>query len=327
MKWFQRRHRRTLPLSIVVILYNMEREAPRTLHSLSAAYQRGGLGPDDYEVIVVDNGSPSPFGAERVRRLGTNFRYFYLNPADPSPAKAVNFGVSQGDSEYVGILIDGARLVTPNLLSVALLAFRLHPNPVVSATGWHLGPEPQNRSILNGYGPTVEDALLDSIGWPDQDPYRLFGIACLGGSAKYGCFCPISESNAIFLRRDFCQRLGGFDEAFRFPGGGLVNLDFFFRCLSDSSSILVNLLGEACFHQVHAGVSTNATPEDQIRRYDLWNEEYKALRGHDYAAPDVTATTLHFGPVSPHALPYLKFSAEQGMERYSALLSRRQATL
>ena len=319
MKWFRRR--RTLPLSIVVILYNMEREAPRTLHSLSAAYQRGGLGPDDYEVIVVDNGSPTPFGAERVRRLGSNFRYFYLHPANPSPAKAVNFGVSQGDSEFVGILIDGARLVTPNLLSLALLAFRLHPNPVVSATGWHLGPEPQNRSILKGYGPAVEDELLASIGWPEADPYRLFGIGCLGGSAKYGCFMPISESNAVFLRRDLFQRLGGFDEGFRFPGGGLVNLDFFHRCLTAQSTTLVNLLGEACFHQVHAGVSTNVTPEEQIQRYDLWNQEYKALRGHDYVAPDVTANTFHFGPVSPHALPYIKFSAEQALERHASILT------
>lgn len=315
MRFFRRRHHGARPvrLSIVVILYNMGREAPRTLHSLSLAYQRGGLGPADYEVIVVDNGSTPPFGAEAVKRHGANFNYYYLDPANPSPAQAVNFGVAQGQGEFVGILIDGARLVTPNLISLALGAFQFHPNPVVSAMGWHLGPEPQNQSIAKGYNREAEDGLLGLIGWPDGDPYRLFSISCLGGSARYGCFHPISESNALFLRRDFHERLGGFDESFRFPGGGLVNLDFFHRAVSDENSVVVNLLGEGCFHQIHAGVSTNIAPAEQAERYQAWNEEYKALRGHDFVTPDVTAKTFHFGLVSPYALPFLKFSAEQRM--------------
>lgn len=38
-------------VSVVVVVYNMPREAPRTLHSLSAEYQRH-IDADDYEVIV-----------------------------------------------------------------------------------------------------------------------------------------------------------------------------------------------------------------------------------------------------------------------------------
>ena len=47
-------------LSVVVIVHNMAREAPRTLLSLSAGYQRH-IRPEDYEVVVVDNGSTPPF--------------------------------------------------------------------------------------------------------------------------------------------------------------------------------------------------------------------------------------------------------------------------
>ena len=43
-------------VSIVVVSYDMERELPRTLHTLSAPYQVG-LESDAVEVIVVDNGS------------------------------------------------------------------------------------------------------------------------------------------------------------------------------------------------------------------------------------------------------------------------------
>ena len=47
-------------LSVVIVIYNMEREARRSLYALSAAYQRD-VTPDDYEVVVVDNGSAPPF--------------------------------------------------------------------------------------------------------------------------------------------------------------------------------------------------------------------------------------------------------------------------
>ena len=46
--------------SIVVISYNMARELPRTIRSLSPALQRG-VSAEDYEIIVVDNGSTQPF--------------------------------------------------------------------------------------------------------------------------------------------------------------------------------------------------------------------------------------------------------------------------
>ena len=46
-------------VSIVVISYNMNRELPRTLLSLSLPYQKD-IGRDDFEVILIDNGSKVP---------------------------------------------------------------------------------------------------------------------------------------------------------------------------------------------------------------------------------------------------------------------------
>ena len=42
-------------ISMVLCVYNMQREAPRTLQTLSKIFQRNVTG--DYEVIVVENGS------------------------------------------------------------------------------------------------------------------------------------------------------------------------------------------------------------------------------------------------------------------------------
>ena len=55
----------------------MTREAPRTLRSLSPGYQQG-IHPDDYEVIVVENGSSAPLGGGLVQSFGRNFRYYAM---------------------------------------------------------------------------------------------------------------------------------------------------------------------------------------------------------------------------------------------------------
>ena len=66
----------------------MRREAERTLHSLSRAYQQE-IDDLDYEVIVVENGSSDDqrLGEDFVRGFGPEFRYLDLGAdAKPSPA-------------------------------------------------------------------------------------------------------------------------------------------------------------------------------------------------------------------------------------------------
>ena len=46
----------TPKLSVIVICYNMQRELPRTLFTLSCDYQKN-IDLSDYEIIVIDNGS------------------------------------------------------------------------------------------------------------------------------------------------------------------------------------------------------------------------------------------------------------------------------
>ena len=50
-------------LSLIVISFNMRRELPRTIRTLSPSMQRG-LGSADYEIIVVDNGSTEMLDAD-----------------------------------------------------------------------------------------------------------------------------------------------------------------------------------------------------------------------------------------------------------------------
>jgi hypothetical protein len=270
-------------LSIIVVVYNMSREAPRTLFSLSSRYQRH-IDADDYEVIVVDNGSAPPLDRAVIDNLEGHFRLIRIDPASPSPAHAVNRGLAEAKGAVVGVMIDGARLVTPGLLHFARHAAQVYDNAVVATLGWYLGHDLQRMSVQAGYDQNREDCLLASIGWP-EDGYRLFEIAALDESSLDGWFYPTQESNALFLKREIWEKLEGFDERFDAPGGGLVNLDTFRRAIEMPNARLVRLLGEGTFHQLPGGTATNA-PIDQLHpALARWNEQYTAIRGGPFTIP------------------------------------------
>lgn len=292
-------------LSVVVVVYNMQREAPRTLFSLSAAYQRR-INPQDYEVIVVENGSSAPLSLTLVKGFGDNFRYFFLEDASPSPAYAINFGASRSRGEYVGIMIDGARIVSPGILYFALTGLSGFHRAVVSSLAFHLGSDVQMKTVPQGYDADEEDRLLASIDWR-RNGYKLFEISALAGSSEGGWFLPIAESNFLFMPRIMFDELGGYDEAFVLPGGGLVNLDFYYRACELPDSQLIMLLGEATFHQVHGGIMTNR-PDDTEHCWAVYDEEYRRLRGAYFTKPRRAAIFL--GEVPSPTLPWIKRSCE-----------------
>jgi GT2 family glycosyltransferase/tetratricopeptide (TPR) repeat protein len=284
-------------VSVVVVTYNIPREIQRTLLSLSSAYQRH-IGVDDYEVIVVDNGSNPPFDERIFEDLAGNFRLVRIDPAPPSPAHAINQGIAAAKGDIIGVMIDGARITTPGLLHFARQGARLYPTSIVATLGWYLGYDFQRWSMRYGYDKTREDALLASIAWPD-DGYRLFDIATLDESSVEGWFFPLAESNALFMRRELWAQLGGVDERFHLPGGGLLNLDTFSRALALPAAQVVIPLGEGTFHQFHGGVATNKPVEDMGSSFDQWNDQYKEIRGHHFewtlAKPPTFVGTLPRG--------------------------------
>ena len=297
---FRRRHRPEL--SVIVVVHNMAREAPRTLYSLSAAYQRN-IAAEDYEIIVVDNGSTPPFDAGTLANLTGNFRLLRLDPAPPSPARAINRGLAAARGNIIGVMIDGARIATPGLLHFARRGAELYPRSVVVTLGWYLGRDLQRWSMEAGYDQLRENEMLASIEWP-KDGYRLFEIGAFDECSVDGWFSQIEESNALFLSRKSWDVLGGVDERFDAPGGGYVNLDTLARAIELPSSELVILLGEATFHQIHGGIATNQNYRSLAHSLSKWEEQYQAIRKRPWRAPAPTNRT-YIGSLPEAVLPHL----------------------
>jgi glycosyltransferase involved in cell wall biosynthesis len=295
-------------VSVVVVAHDMARELPRTLRSLAPDHQQG-IDPGAYEVIVVDNGSPEPLDEALITESAPGARTARLDPAPPSPARAANLGLEMARGDLIGLIIDGARLASPGLLSRALLAQRLAARPVIASLSWHLGPGTHMEAGARGYDQTTEDALLADVGWED-DGYRLFAVSSLAGASRRGWFGPLGESNALFLPRALWHELDGLDERFALPGGGLVNHDTFRRACALDGVELIVLLGEGTFHQLHGGAATSG----RLTRDEMF-ADYLALRGEEYRPP--TNEPLYLGSIPPSALEHLQRSVEWALRARS----------
>lgn len=278
----------------------MQRELPRTLHTLGDSYQRDR---PDTEIIVVDNGSPTPPKAAELRSLGVDQLIEISSlEAAASPANAANIGLQAASGEVVGLMVDGARMTSPGLLNHALTASSTAARSVVATYAYHLGPTVHMEAVEDGYDQEVEDRLLETVDW-QSNGYALFSIATFAGSSHRGWFAPMGESNALFMPARLWDELGGMDEKFDRPGGGLANHDLYRRACELEDITLLTLLGEGTFHQYHGGAATGGSNDHEA----LWSD-YESIRGRPYRPPEAPA--LLYGSVPSEALVHLRRSLE-----------------
>jgi len=269
-----------MKLSVILIAYDMAREIPRTLRSLARDYQVAS-GDLEYEVLLVDNGSPVPLDETAWQGVDVPVRLIRLDDAPPSPARAINCGLEAASGDIICLMIDGAHMLTPGVFRMALLTYQAFENAVVAIRYFYLGIGEQTETVLNGYDKLTEDQLLERIEWP-TDGYRLFEISTplRSGANRITWFNRMPEANCLFMKKSLFREQGGADERFDYPGGGFLNLDIYKRAVEAPGVTPVQIIGEGSFHQLHGGITTNSSGAERKAQLDRYREQYAQIRGH-----------------------------------------------
>jgi cephalosporin hydroxylase len=285
-------------LTVVVVFYDMKREAARTLRSLSRAYQER-LDGVSYEVLAIENGSAETdkLGADFVHSFGPEFRYIDMGDgARPSPVTALNRGVAEGRGNAFALMIDGAHVLTPGVLHYGLTGLKAYAPAIVCTQQWYVGPGQQGDAMDNGYDQAYEDRLFKLVNWPHSG-YRLFEIGHFISDRDW--LDGLWESNCLFASRAQLRQVGAFDEAFDVAGGGYANLELYERLAASPDITLVTILGEGSFHQSHGGTTTNQPdPAERRSRVFGYGQDYARHRGRPFSGP---GKAIHYVGRFPNA--------------------------
>jgi len=302
-------------LSIIVVVYRMSRQAMNTLYSLSARYQRN-VSEADYEILVMENLSADNLDPEAVQTLGSNIRHYRRDESSPSPVNAINEGFHAARAPFIGLIIDGARMVTPRVVEYALMASRMSANTLVAVPAFNLGPYLHHQHLDCDYGEIQEQQLLEQSHWQNNG-YRLFDIGNLGEANPRGLFQPFMENNCYFTSRDNFAAIGYADERFQYPGGGSLNLHMFrsIGMLPQCEPYCV-MTGEGTFHQFHGGVTT-AQVEGRVELLLQFREQLESIWGGRF--PALEREPFLIGAATSHAQKLLHYSSVRGLKRFNRL--------
>ena len=297
-------------VSIILIGYKMPTQLQKTLETLSTEFQRG-VRAEDFEVILVENRSTQNLPEAVVEALPENVRYFLRDESGHTPVPAINFAFEKCRGTYIGLIMDGARMLTPGVIDNALKCLRLDSNILGVVPGYHLGMEEQHEHDDPEVALREEAQLLDSVDWR-RDGYELFRISTWSGANRNGYLHPIMECNCLFASRDNYEAIGYANTDFTLRGGGSINLHIY-RSLGMLPHTRVFVWpGEGSFHQYHGGVTTSSYDDRQaeIERHrtqlhSYWPGGFHALRREP----------VLFGGVPAQAQPFLAESLQRCQNR------------
>ena len=178
-------------VSVVIPAYNCGRFIEEALESVFA---------QDYpalEVIVVDDGSTDDT-REKVMRYGS--RVSLVVQRNGGAAAARNEGIRRSRGKYVAFL-DGDDFWLPGKLRHQVDHLERHPDIALCCTRWHvLHPNPSgDYHIASASAADVVHVNPKCSGW----------IYC---ELLLDC---VVWTSTVLIRRELCERIGGFDEALR----------------------------------------------------------------------------------------------------------------
>jgi glycosyltransferase involved in cell wall biosynthesis len=213
--------------------------------ALDALISAGAKEAQDSEIIVADGGSADGT-CELLAGYGDKIRWF--SRKDKTVSEAINRALAQASGRIVRIIGDDD-IVCPGGVAKPLGLLREEPD-LDGVFGQNL------VYIVRPDGSRWEYAQKKFVGEVTLDVVRKFPRA--------GFFIP----ECLFIRRETLDRVGGYDEAFRYWG----YLDFFFRLAKAGARLRV--IPDVIVHTLQTTMSDSITANSG----PVWNEEWKRIQ-------------------------------------------------
>lgn len=179
-----------MKISIIIPTYNRYAKLLKLLESIAAFLPPN---TDDYEVIIIDDGSTDQTAHLDGSLFGNNYRT--IHTSNMGPCNARNFGAQKAKGQLLAFLDDDCLITKQYAESL----YRHSCNPQFDLIGGPAYPQPSNSGIVPDY--------LDSIGFLQKPLYDSMN--------RYACFPSVN----IVVKKEAFNSLGGFSSDFKRPGG------------------------------------------------------------------------------------------------------------
>jgi GT2 family glycosyltransferase len=233
-----------LKFSFIIPAYNNKKLLANTLIALN---MQKGYGIDDYEVIVVDDGSPERL-IDFVKHIPRNYRlnYIYLDRTVSScRAEARNKGIAMAKGK-IAIFIDSDMIVDENYLSEVERCFDLEENICLISTRLYANREIEDSEILSKTVFNTFRFKNCNINYL-ENRHVVFSNSSYNANALKTPWLFVYSCNMAVLRKNIVK-IGGFDESYK--GWGYEDIDLGYRLYKNGVKIVINHKLEA-IHQYH----------------------------------------------------------------------------
>ena len=163
-------------------------------------------------------------------------------------------------------MVDGAHVLTPRVCGARRPRWATSRSRWSRPCRWRSAQAPtavSGRTVppaeSAAWDQAAEDRLLASVDW-QRNGYELFRLARSFNDAAMGWFGCLLESSCFAMSRATFEQLGGFEQRFQSPGGGLVSLDFFRRAVARQDLPMSSCSAKRRSTSIHGGAASGAKP-------------------------------------------------------------------
>lgn len=225
-------------ISLILPIYNVEKYIGACINSIIKQDYR------DYEVILVDDGSPdnSASIAESLLKEERNINYRVIHTENKGVSAARNTGIRDAKGDYL-IMIDSDDIIAPGFLSTYINLIENNPNCNIYSTGFKILLEEKNKEI-----DCLSDRDIDSFS-PEVAQEKFF-------ARKITFLLP-----TMLFKRDFLMRNHiYFDESVRYS----EDVQFIWRCLCYNDSQVFHQNTANYLYILHPGSTMTASNVKKI---------------------------------------------------------------